>query len=217
HTLPGKRPALRELSEYGVIPSRLIFSIEIADRNGFIIEASNALERADIIDEAYFQFHRDEDWDWPMVNRLSNDDATGLPIDRLQFSRRLNNANGDFEGVVMVSVSASYFTSGYDSTRLGQQGVLGLLDSEGRFLVKRSGEQVSFGEVAGSALIDDDQEGYYNALQHNAWDGIERYTHIRSLYGFPLRVVVGLARQEQLAAFYQQRRFYLISASLATL
>src|SRR5690606_19340227 len=93
HTLPGKRPALRELSEYGVIPSRLIFSIEIADRNGFIIEASNALERADIIDEAYFQFHRDEDWDWPMVNRLSNDDATGLPIGRLQFSRRLNNAN----------------------------------------------------------------------------------------------------------------------------
>src|SRR5690606_18482590 len=51
HTLPGTRPALRELSEYGVIPSRLIFSIEIADRNGVIIEASNTLERTNIIDE----------------------------------------------------------------------------------------------------------------------------------------------------------------------
>src|SRR5690606_4546032 len=87
HTLPGERPALQELSEYGVIPSRLIFSIEIADRNGVIIEASNTLERTNIIDEAYFRFHRDEDWDWPLVNRIAGSGEAGTSLDRLQFSR----------------------------------------------------------------------------------------------------------------------------------
>ncbi len=216
HSLKHVRPVLRELNEYGVIPSRLIFSIEIANRNGLIIEATNTVEQADVSDEAYFQFHRTEDWDWPLVSRLAGDAETEME-ERLQFSRRLNGADGDFDGVVMVSVPVDYFTSGYDAARLGHKGVLGLIDKDGHFLVKRSGDEVSSGELAGQEFIDDDQQGFHNLLQQNRWDGVERYTNVRSLYGFPLSVVVGLAQDEQLAAFHQQMRVYWVSALAATL
>ncbi len=214
HSLKNVRPVLRELNEYGVIPSMLIFSIEIADRNGMIIETSDAAERNDISHEPYFHFHRAEDWDWPQISVTDGKPERG---GRLQFSRRLNNADGNFDGVVMVSLPADYFTSGYDTARLGRNGVLGLIDRNGYFLVRRSGDIVSMGEIAGPELIDDEQQSFQNVLQKNAWDGVERYIHVRALYGFPLSVMVGLAKDEQLAAYRHQMRIYMGSATAATL
>ena len=66
---------------------------------------------------------------------------------KLHFSRRLENADGSFDGVVVVDVNAGYFVSGYETSQLGQLGVLGLFGTDGVFRVRRTAEAVYSGDA----------------------------------------------------------------------
>ena len=206
------RPILPGLDERGVLPSVLVFSVAIADKTGRVIEGIEAAERANVSDQEFFLYHRRIALDLPRVTLVSS--ASGR--DKLQFSRRLTTDDERFNGVAMVSVNADYFTSSYDAERLGERGVLGLMTEDGTFLVKRTGNTVTSGENAGMGWTGEDAQGFHSTLLTNPWDGVERYTNARVLYGFPLSVLIGLARSEQLASFQQQKKIYLGTALLAT-
>lgn len=213
HLLQADRPILSDLAEKGVIPPALVFSIAIADKTGRIREGTEAAERGVISDQPFFIQHRESKLDLPAVTLVPS--STGKH--KLQFSRRLNTPQEDFDGVAMVSVHAEYFTSSYDSARFGEWGLLGLVADNGRFLVKRTGDMVTSGDDAGPEVTGEDFRSVHSMLVKHAWDGVERYTNARTLYGFPLSVVVGLAQTEQLASFRQQERIYLGSATIVTL
>ncbi len=72
---------------------------------------------------------------------------------RLTFSRRLDSINGKFAGIVMVSVDAAYFVSGYESSKLGEHGMLGIIGDDGKFLVRRSGETVTANDKSGFGVL----------------------------------------------------------------
>ncbi len=72
---------------------------------------------------------------------------------QLQFSMRLNMADGGFDGVVVASVDAAYFVSGYETSRMGEHGVLALLGTDGIFRVRRTGDSLFSGDKADYATI----------------------------------------------------------------
>ncbi len=212
---PGKPLPLEELKEKGLLPSTLVFSISIADEAGNIIASTHPVAEASVAQHGYFMQHRRVNLDSIVVNLTRADDIS----EKVQFSRRINNTNGQFNGIVMISVDPGYFTSSYEHARLGNHGVLVLMQEDGRVLVRRSGDDMSSGQVIDSmslAQIADAEESTESFLLRSPWDQILRYTNTRKLYGFPLSVIVGLSQAEQLEGFRQQRRSYLWAAAGAS-
>ncbi len=205
----GTKAALPALGEHGLLPSGLVFVVSIADSDGHIVASNPPAAPARINTQRYFSIHREGDNDFPYVSYTQQDE--GALEGRVHFSRRLNDAEGRFNGVAVVEVAPAYFTSGYERSRLGDWGVLGLLGSDGKARAMRIGEKLSWGQRTPSPLEMD-----IKSISLAAWDGVPRALSVRRLHGFPLSAVVGLAEREQMAQFEQHRSSYLWEAAIAS-
>jgi diguanylate cyclase (GGDEF)-like protein len=210
HERTGMRGTLSELRDRGLLPPDLVFSVSIADRDGTIVESTRPLGTVSVAGQDYFRKQRDGGS--ILVGRLPRG-ATG--DGRLPFTRRLNAANGDFDGVAIVTVDAAFFVSGYETSKLGEHGVLGLVGTDGSFRVRRSGESMFSGDAVdyGSLLPKPDEAEAEPPVSLSGWDGVWRWSSAREIYGFPLAIVVGLARDEQLAASRRDSIGYLWGAA----
>jgi diguanylate cyclase (GGDEF)-like protein len=202
----GSRAALQELDSQGLLPSAVVFKVSIADSHGHIVASHPAGQEAPVGAQPYFTWHRTHATQDAFVSQVMADGGAVEP--HIHFSRRLNDAGGAFAGVVIVEADPAYFTSGYEHARLGRHGAIGLYGSDGVMRALRSGDTVSWGQVVPKTGSGSDSEA-----APSPWDGVARYTSMRRLHGFPLNVLAGLARDEQMAAFEQHRRNYLWAAS----
>jgi hypothetical protein len=201
--LKGTAGALPALNQQGCCLLAWCSSSASPTATGKLSPAIRPRRFIDVSAQSYFSFHRGADTNTPFVSATLRDEAN--PEWHLHFTRRLNDRDGSFAGVVVVEVDPAYFTSGYEHSRQGDRGALGLFGSDGVFRALRVGDKVTWGQNAETlAALPGD-----GAAVANAWDGVRRYTSVRRLHGFPLTAVVGLAENEQLAPFEQQRRNYL--------
>jgi diguanylate cyclase (GGDEF)-like protein len=206
--LNGAAGAIPALRKQGLLPPSLVFVVAIADRDGRVV-ASNPDEGAhDVSGTPYFLYHRNNNLDLPFVGATVGDSAKREP--HLHFTRRINDAGGAFAGIAIVEADPSYFTSAYERSRDGEQGMLGLAGLDGVMRTLRVGDSVSWGQrielgtAAGGVTL------------HQGPDGVARYTSVQRLHGFPLAIVVGLARDEQFAPFNEKRRNLLLAAASAS-
>ena len=212
HRLQGRRFDLADLEARGLLLPNLLFAVTIANAEGDVVASTRAADATNVAAQDIFRRQR------------ATDSLTiGEPVFstrakewKLQFSRRLADAEGAFAGIVAVSVPAAYFVSGYETAKLGERGVLGLLGSDGVFRVRRSGDTLFHAEkVDYAALVPpvEREPGLFEA----PWDGIQRYSTFRELFEFPVAVVVGISEAEQLAAVNARVESYLLKAGAATL
>ena len=219
----GTKDVLQKLKARTLLPPALLFNISIVNSKGDIVASTNHAAGANVADRKVFQNQRQADVF--SISRPRRDPASGTW--KLDFSRRLDAPNGGFAGIAMLSVDAAYFVSSYESSQLGQHGLLGLLGMDGVFLARRSGDTVSaggqtdFSSVIMHRLSSEEETTNKMAREAmvttNPWDGVQRYTMAHELYGYPLAVIVGLSEDEQLADVRHERRVYLWRASAASL
>jgi diguanylate cyclase (GGDEF)-like protein/PAS domain S-box-containing protein len=207
--LKGAAAALSNLNEKDLLPSSLVFVVSIADRNGVIVASNPAATQIDVSGQPYFQFHSKNDTNTPFVSQMLRDAAN--PEWHLHFTRRINDAGGHFAGIAIVETDPSYFTSGYERSRQGEHGALGIFGADGVFRALRTGDKVSWGQQAGLVAGAGPSEPLANA-----WDGVTRYTSVRRLHGFPLMAMAALERGEQMAPFAKRCRTYLWVAAIAS-
>ncbi|SCW34705.1 ATP-binding protein [Pseudomonas sp. NFACC05-1] len=205
----GEPNPLRRLQERALLPPALVFDVSVVSPDGRLVASTRVNERENIADPDEQQTLRHSDslsishpWKSPVTGEW-----------RLRFSRRLDAKDGGLSGIARVEVDAAYFVSSYDASKLGDQGALGLLGTDGIFRVRRTGETVLAGDTVNYSAVVPDAENTETVLSVNGWDGVRRYTSARQLYDFPLAVIVGLSEQEQLAAVNQQARTYLWRAA----
>jgi signal transduction histidine kinase len=205
---------LAELKTKGLLPPGLLFTVSIADVDGNIVDTTHPAAKQNVAGQDIFLMQRDSDSF--VISRLPRG-RTGDA--QLQFSRRLNAAGGAFAGIVIVSVEAAYFVSGYDPIKLGEHGVLSMIGADGISRIRRTGNALFSGESIGyaDAIQDPDAIVTDAAVLTGSWDGLRRWTSARELYGFPLAVLVGLSVDEQMAPAHRQTRIYLEFAALASI
>jgi diguanylate cyclase (GGDEF)-like protein len=213
HERTGMHGALLELEDQGLLPPDLVFTVAIADRDGTIVESTRSLGTLSVANQDYFRQQRDSGS--MVVGRLPQG-ATGEG--KLPFTRRLNAANGDFEGIVIVAVDASFFVSGYDTSKLGEHGVLGILGTDGILRVRRSGDSMFSGDAINYAsLVPGANEPETEpTVSLSSWDGVWRWNSAREIYGFPLAIIVGLSQADQLAAVQRASTRYVLGAAGAS-
>ncbi len=215
YELRGRQAVLQELNDKSLLPPALLFTVSIADSTGHVVASTKPSAIANVADQDYFQISRQIDA--LAIGRPTRGPSAGPG--RLHFSRRLDAPDGTFAGIVTIAVDAAYFVSVYETSKLGEHGVLGILGIDGVFRARRTGEAVSASDAVDYATVvpATDQASHEAALFTNAWDGVPRYTSGRRLYEFPLAVIVGLSADEQLTATRRNVHTYLWRAAAGSL
>ena len=201
---------LASLEQRGLLLPPLVYTLSLAGPGGEVAAGTGSNVGADVADREFFRRSRGTDALVVARPAMAPDGDW-----RLRFSRRLAAPDGSFGGVAVIGVDASFFVSGYEPSKLGEDGVLAVLGTDGVFRARRTGGRVSAGDdvaydsVAGASEIGDTRV----VLGANPWDDVRRYTAARKLYGFPLAVVVGLSEEEALAGAAERARTYRLRAA----
>ncbi|MCE3263167.1 MAG: hypothetical protein K0R43_2246 [Pseudoduganella sp.] len=206
----GARGALPELQAHGLLPSGLVFIVSIVDANGDVVASNPPARALNVAREDYFRYHQQRRSSYTYVAQAMRDGANRDW--HLHFTRRLDDAQGGFAGVAIVEVDPGYFTSGYERSRLGEHGVLGLVGDDGVVRALRVGDRQSFGQRLDLASL----QAAPGTPRASSWDGVPRYMALRQLAGLHLSAMVGLSEAEQMAGFAAQRRQLLWEAGVAS-
>jgi diguanylate cyclase (GGDEF)-like protein len=197
---------LGDLAARDLLPPSLVFTVKVVNAAGEVVATTGEASRTEVLAADFLERARGVDSLIEAPPVRFGDDR------RLGFGRRLTAPDGSFGGVAVVEVDAAFFVSGYETSKLGERGVLAILGSDGVFRVRRSGNRVvvggrtDYGSVVASGLGLGDTDA---VLAVNRWDGVRRYTSARELYDHPLAVVVGLSEDERMAAAEERSATYV--------
>jgi diguanylate cyclase (GGDEF)-like protein len=206
------------LEKYGLFPFPAAFYVTIFDRRGMpVLTTLSHLEKISVSDRAYFQVQKSAGADLLYMDGPSVGRASGLNV--IQLSRRLVDADGVFNGVVVVSAAVALFTANYDATVLGTAGLLGFVSDDQAVMATRVGAALpSSGEAqffSASAQATSHGSAFFGASLFG--DKRSRFVGWERVQGYPLTAFVGLESQEALTAYHSQYASSLRNGLWATL
>jgi diguanylate cyclase (GGDEF)-like protein len=207
--------SLENMRSQGLFPPSSDFNVSIIDRNGMLL-ASGVPGRSNLAveDRQYFTAHKNAAKDFLYIGPLVISRQSGKRV--VLFSRRLEAADGSFDGVALVSVAPGYFTANYDILTLGRNGLLGIVGADGTVHVTRIGASdvraesrlapVHFGRPAGS-------EPFSGKLFS---DGSSRYVGWDALRAYPLVAMAGLDEHDIFTQYRAEHAARIRHAGWAT-
>jgi len=213
----GREVDLRRLAASGPADSGLLRDLAVVNKEGGRELAAGGIVPADVSSEEYFIVHRDGRSHGTFLGRPSKDslgDKWTIPV-----SRRIDNADGSFGGIVVASVDAARFSSFLRRVDLGSDGIVTLVGLDGVARVRESLREITFGQdMQGSALFRElPRRSVGDFAGTGRLDSVPRFYSFRSLAGYPLVVMVGISQAEALAASEAREHQYLLVAALGTL
>jgi diguanylate cyclase (GGDEF)-like protein/PAS domain S-box-containing protein len=122
---------------------------------------------------------------------------------RVQFSRPILGKNGEYEGVIIISVSPRHLSNVYDRLDLGGKGAIGLLHYGGTILTRAPYIEGAIGKQFATewlGFVDFPAIGFHRYTSEV--DGVERIYAWRSLADYPLIVLASMS-VEDLRTRYQ--------------
>lgn len=179
----GARLDLAALVRQGVIDSEIFNQIGIIDAKGiYTLSSLPITSHPDLSDREHFKVHVHQDSGKLFVSKPVIGRATGKWS--IQMTRRINQPDGSFGGVVVLSIDPSYFTNFYGELNLGPGGLTALYGLDGIARARRVGDQTEFGTDASRSvlfehLVHEQPAGSY--LQRSVVDDVERLYYYRTL------------------------------------
>jgi diguanylate cyclase (GGDEF)-like protein len=149
-------------------------------------------------DREYFRYHRMTPGRTILVGKPIKSRSTGVWI--LPISRRINNADGSFAGVALVTVKINFFERIYDELNVGATGTVLLAMNDGTLVYRRPfderliGTNISQGPVFRALL----NQPSGSATLTARIDKIERLYSYRRVSNSPFFVAVGRTKDELL-------------------
>jgi two-component system, cell cycle sensor histidine kinase PleC len=129
----------------------------------------------------------------PMTSRVS-----GRSI--IQVSRRVNDANGHFLGILVFALAPDDLTSLHRAVNLGPRGIIALVGADGQLRARFGGQPGATAATTGGPWPVMLEPGVSDGImQSNAVDGIARIYSLRRLQSYPLIVATGLSLDDELA------------------
>jgi len=200
--------------------SRMVLQTGVIGADGFL-EVSDLPEanRIDLSDRDHFLVPRDNPRDDLYISVPVFGRSSGKWT--IQFARRITKSNGDFGGVLVVSVDPNYFAEFYGSINIGTEGSSGLVGKD-RFVRARAtgaiGEASGLGTVvpADRPYFDPSQPEVGNFRATSVIDGTHRMFSWRRLADYPLIVLITASIDESFAEFEASRRSTIFWVALAS-
>lgn len=203
----GDTRVLTELKQRQLLPPHLLFNVAIMDANGGTITSTegDAVAPGDALPA------------W-----RSNNDEINVALfskDRVlvQFSQSIKTDNPTEQRRVVIEFSPDYFVSSYQTSQLGERGMLSALSLYRGIGAWRSGNHIQTGglEVYSSMAKQLAPGESKTFLKTSPIDGEERFMTIRRLSSFPVAIIAGLSRAEQLKVADRHAEIYIIRTAVA--
>jgi diguanylate cyclase (GGDEF)-like protein len=195
---------LEDLKRDGMFTDSAFVAVSILDRNGMV--GSSTHENKALLNLSgtrFFAYHQNN---ISTALRIGNAPAE-LEYSRevVLFTRRLDTADDEFAGVVVLAVDARYFTSFIGPARLGRHGIVVMAGAEGTLRIEQRGDGTLATDTKDSTL----------PLSAASWtstsgvqllegsggfsDGIARVLGWHHSASYPVVALVGLSHTEALA------------------
>ena len=215
----GNTLDLKALTLQGVIDAEIFPQVGVIDAMGIYTLSNQPITgKLDLSDREHFKVHVTSTSDALFVSQPVLGRATGEWS--IQLTRRIIRPNGDFAGVVVVSVDPGYFTRFYKELRLGQRGMMALYGLDGVARALNVGSREEFGRQANNSpvfarIAAGEEEGHYTA--RSVVDNVDRMVHFRKLPGYSLMIAAGLDTQSVLGNHNAAKEALWLQAAIVSL
>ncbi len=156
-------------------------------------------------DRSYFTFHRENDDSGLRINDPLLSRLTGQTT--ILLTRRLNDQDGHFSGVVIAAIATDYFNEVFKSFDLGEQAGISLLRNDGIVLVHWPsldvGKDLSNTQLFQNKLKEA-RSGYYRIT--SPFDGVAKYIGYEQSTAYPVIVTVAVPEKLVLAEWRDHLR-----------
>lgn len=159
-------------------------------------------------DRAFFIHHRDDPSDAIFIGPTIKSRISGEWV--FTVSRRLQNAEGQFDGVVAVTLGVEQFLHLFGRFDVGKQGAVSLSTSDGMLLFRHPFREQDIGlNWSDSPILKLlERTGEINIEQASRIDGVERLYAARRNERLPLITVVARGRDEALASWRRDAKLF---------
>lgn len=152
-------------------------------------------------DREYFRQHRDSPEKGTLIGRPVNSRAGGQWI--ITASRRIENPDGSFAGVALLTIDVAYFAKFYERFDVGPNGSASLLNNGGIMLARSHDESGAFvgRDMSNTPLFRDWKTRPAAAVYYfkSPLDGVQRLSYYQRSSRYPLMVLASKSQDDVLA------------------
>ncbi|ABR91526.1 sensory box protein [Janthinobacterium sp. Marseille] len=204
---------LEEPARNGVFNFKYSAAITIVNRHGAPITSSFPFDnRTSWGDSDAYDYHRSHESNDLHIGMPSEGKISGRTVVRI--TRRLQDAKGNFNGMIVASVTPDYFFSFANTPVLGQGGLQALVGMDRVVRVAKESESKPSSLAPIFAMTP--QQTVPVLLDGRKWfhDKKSRYVASSSLNGYPFFAIVGMS-QDSVLARYTVHRDTIRNAAIA--
>ena len=205
--------SVEDQQRQGLYPTSSLLYVTISDRDGKLMTSSLSLQNlANISHRDYFLAHKNH----AHSGLLISNPAIGVRSQRMliRFSRRLNDVDGKFNGIVMVAVEPAFLAPSQDESALGKKDFIALFQPDGTPLLSRTMDTLQTQETVFKSRPPLVGANAAVVMPGSAFgDGEERIVAWHTVRGYPLVAAVGVSTRDVYAAFRERAADYMFIAS----
>jgi PAS domain S-box-containing protein len=211
----GERLDIATYMKNSVVAAEVFHQVSVIGADGELKLSNLPVEKINLSDREHFRVHQQRDSgrlfiSKPELGRLSKKWS-------IQMSRRINDAQGRFLGVIVMSVDPEYFTHFYDELALGPQGLVTLAGEDGIVRARRAGGIVEVGQniSRGGAFKAMASSGNGTLVSISVLDKSERIFAFRKTRNYPMYVFVAVGTATVLQP-YASRKLETVRLTMIT-
>jgi diguanylate cyclase (GGDEF)-like protein len=186
---------LSDQMQKGLYPASSDVYLTLIDRQGIAIASTTGGDPVNVEDRSYFRFHQA----FP---------AKGLHVDPslevgrrsgrqvIRFSRRLETADGKFDGVVSAGVAPAYLATFNDENSMNPHDFISVRHENGTLLVSEKGRDIRGGQIHVKPPVFATDSGVMRMPKSMYRDNDARILAWQKLPGYPLISYVGLSETD---------------------
>ena len=210
---------VRVWNENAQLLDRDMMQLSIVGADGYLRASSLPDWKPTYIgDREHFRVHVDDRADTLFISKPLTGRISGNPA--ILISRRIERADGTFDGIITARLDPAYFARLYDTVEVGTDGFIRVVGTDG--VIRAAGGNIREEpgrSLAGARLLElaKAQPAGWFYTESRFKDQVPRLLVYRAVKDFPLIVTVGRSTHELFAAAAAKRHAYNIIAGLLTL
>jgi diguanylate cyclase (GGDEF)-like protein/PAS domain S-box-containing protein len=192
--------------------------VSIVSRDGYITASSVVSASSvgtDLRDREHFKFQASATDDQLFISKPVVGRTTGKWS--IQLTRRIVDADGVFDGMIVASLDPAYLARFYDSVNLGTDGYVRVIGVDGIIRAASGGRNLPLGKnFSGGDLFGHfakEAQGWFYTESRRS-DSVPRLVTYRGIKNYPLIITVGLATSEIFSSVNANKRTYFLLAAL---
>eukprot|EP01030_Chromulinospumella_sphaerica_P019802 gene19802-19702_t len=200
-----------------LLPSKLDLPLALVGADGRLMDSRSGYFAPQLGQQPFFLHHAHNSSDTPLVTTPVVEPRSKKW--QIQISRRLNQHDGQFAGVIVMMIDPATFVEDYDRLNLDPGGSVMLISRENGIATARVDEQLIISDAIDfTAAQSGGRIGTLDELLlARPFDAVERIYGYAEMPRYLLLAVAGNPLKTEMAGFELRRERYLIATALGSL